>query len=318
MPGEDLGRVGARVARDRLAQRVVGVLGIGPGLVERAGDGVEHAGQRAPQALVPVELVDRAQAVAGHELVEALARAVGPDLAQRRTQQVGPGRHPRAAPGASAAAGTPSCSAANAISRSCMRSGDVQRYPSVVSKPRPSTMGHEPVGDLLGVGRGAKSPRSAPLRTMSRNSPRHWEEKASHWGAARAGAARAATARATGRTRRGPGPGYGTATSSSRARRAVGGSSPGCSTRSNRRARGPLQRRDEHLVARREVVVDGARGHARGACDVGDPRGREAALEDRPAGGVEDLLEALGSARIGPARAAGAAARGRALSLRAH
>ena len=44
--------------------------------------------------------------------------------------------------------------------------------------------------------------------------------------------------------------------------------------------------------------------------DVGDARRREAAVEDRDARGLEDLLEALGAARVVARRAAGAAAGG--------
>ena len=73
-------------------------------------------------------------------------------------------------------------------------------------------------------------------------------------------------------------------------------------------ARRPLQRGDQDLVLRGEVVVDRAGGDARGRGDVGDPRRREAAVEDGDARGLEDLLEALGAARVVARRAAGPAA----------
>ena len=126
--GEHLLGPRAGLSGQRVAQRVVGVLGIGPGLLQRVGRRLEHAGQRAPQALVPVELVDGLEAVPGHQVVEARTRAVGADLAQRRAQEPVPAAHQAGLPGAvRAALGTPSCSAANSTRRACMRSGDVQR-----------------------------------------------------------------------------------------------------------------------------------------------------------------------------------------------
>ena len=69
----------------------------------------------------------------------------------------------------------------------------------------------------------------------------------------------------------------------------------------------PLERRQQHVVARLEVVVHGPRRDAGGAGDVGDPRRREAARDDRAAGAVEDRLEPLGAAGVGTGGAAGAA-----------
>jgi hypothetical protein len=75
---------------------------------------------------------------------------------------------------------------------------------------------------------------------------------------------------------------------------------------------GPLERFDEQLVLRVEVVVDEPGGHAEALGHVGDPRGAEAALDHDLARDLQDLAPPFLDARPahGP-HASGGARRGR-------
>ena len=309
MPRQDLLGPRRRVRGDRLAQRVERVLGVGPHLVERVGHRLLDAGQRAPQALVPVELGDLGEAVARHQLVEALARLVRADAAQRRLEQQLPVGHP-ASP-VSAAIGTLQLLGREREQAPVHVLG---RRPAVAERRvEAQAVGErdEPVGHLVGIGDrrevaalGAvaddREEVAAPAlrqRLDPGQEARLVQHAQPQLDPQDVLVVRVARAR-DGDAEQVPEP---------PCRRLAGG----LLDAAEEPVGGVLEGGDQDLVAGGEVVVHRARGHVRGARHVGDPGRREAALEDRAARGLQDRLEALGPARVGAGRAPRAARGGR-------
>ncbi len=93
VPGDDAPPLGADPGRDRVAEVAVGLLRVPPRVLELGDYLLDHTGEGALEAFVPVQLHDAVQAVLGPELLQAGARVVRSDPHEGRPDESAPVGH---------------------------------------------------------------------------------------------------------------------------------------------------------------------------------------------------------------------------------